>query len=431
MASTSSAPGISLLGVASDPTRFSAAASSAAGAEPAPAAGSGGFQLLMAQAVQQTVPQQFLQGLLQVAVTSGNNSAPANPAGKPLPPAGAALPEEIAPLEQLVLDQLAIPVKTGKTASSDQSKPRGDDNKREGDDKQVVDGLQLLLNPLTPTPVALPPAGGQDSDGAASAETAAAAIAILADSGAKNTAGVIAQQPVAVGKSAPVAAIDTPAIDPLKGPALPNVPVMLAAPGKTTETEKTVAADFTGLVKQLDHAVAPPSNNPVGSSADASRDVATRQYQNAGGNATVTVPVGKPGWSDAVVDKVMWFSAQQINSAEIHLNPPDLGPLQVRISAHHDQASIFFTSPHAAVRDALDQALPRLREMMDGSGVQLLDVGVGGQGAAQQQAQQRTGGGGFAANAGAGDDIDIDGIATTTSHGSAARGVLSLVDAYA
>jgi len=103
--------------------------------------------------------------------------------------------------------------------------------------------------------------------------------------------------------------------------------------------------------------------------------------------ATVSLPVGSSGWSDAVVDKVMWFSAHQFSSAEIQLNPPDLGPLQVRISTQHDQASVVFSSPHAAVRDALDQALPRLRDMLGGQGIQLSDASVGGQGAQRQQQQ--------------------------------------------
>jgi flagellar hook-length control protein FliK len=121
------------------------------------------------------------------------------------------------------------------------------------------------------------------------------------------------------------------------------------------------------------------------------RDTGLRQYIDAAASTgvRVDVPVGRPGWSEAVTDKVMWMSAQNIASAEIHLSPADLGPLSIRISSHQDQTSVYFTSAHASVRDALDQSLPRLREMFSGQGIQLLDVGVGDQHAARDQSAQR------------------------------------------
>lgn len=87
----------------------------------------------------------------------------------------------------------------------------------------------------------------------------------------------------------------------------------------------------------------------------------------------------RPGWGEAVVDKLMWMSARQLGSAEIQLDPPELGPLQLRVSTQHDQTSVSFSSHHPAVRDALDAALPRLRDMLESQGLQLVDVDVSGQ----------------------------------------------------
>ena len=157
---------------------------------------------------------------------------------------------------------------------------------------------------------------------------------------------------------------------------------------------------------------------------------------SASANATVQVPVGSEGWGDAVADKVMWFSANQLSSAELHLNPPDLGPLQVRIDTRHDQASVVFSSQHAQVRDALDQALPRLRDMLGSQGIQLLDVSVGGQGAERQpqfargdSGGQRPSGGNTAGFfGGAGDDGEpLAAVATVTGMRLPRAGV----DAYA
>ncbi|MGK0501214.1 MAG: flagellar hook-length control protein FliK [Oceanicoccus sp.] len=105
-----------------------------------------------------------------------------------------------------------------------------------------------------------------------------------------------------------------------------------------------------------------------------------RAQPEAGLSAAVMTPVGKPGWSESVVQRVMWMSSQNIHKAEIALDPPELGALQVRINTQADQTTVQFTSPNPAVRDALDQGMPRLREMLEGQGLQLADADVAGQG---------------------------------------------------
>lgn len=105
--------------------------------------------------------------------------------------------------------------------------------------------------------------------------------------------------------------------------------------------------------------------------------------------STTTVDTTKQGWSDTVMQRVMWMSSQQINRAEIKLDPPELGALQVRVSTNQsDQTTVVFTSPNSSVRDALDQGLPRLREMMESQGVNLADVNVSDQNAEQRERQE-------------------------------------------
>lgn len=102
----------------------------------------------------------------------------------------------------------------------------------------------------------------------------------------------------------------------------------------------------------------------------------------------VPVTVGSPQWSQAVGDKVLWLAAQNVSSAEIRLDPPELGPMQVKVSVNQDQASITFTSPHPAVREALDQQLSRLREMFSEQGLNLVNVDVSDKSFAQQEREQ-------------------------------------------
>ena len=49
----------------------------------------------------------------------------------------------------------------------------------------------------------------------------------------------------------------------------------------------------------------------------------------------------------------MWMSSQNLKSAEIQLDPAELGRLDVRIHMTADQTQVTFASPNAGVRDAL------------------------------------------------------------------------------
>lgn len=102
----------------------------------------------------------------------------------------------------------------------------------------------------------------------------------------------------------------------------------------------------------------------------------------------VPVTVGTPQWSQAVGDKVLWLAAQNVSFAEIRLDPPELGPMQVKVSVNQDQASIAFTSPHPAVREALDQQLNRLREMFSEQGLNLVNVDVSDKSFAQREQEE-------------------------------------------
>jgi flagellar hook-length control protein FliK len=99
----------------------------------------------------------------------------------------------------------------------------------------------------------------------------------------------------------------------------------------------------------------------------------------------VPVPVGQPQWSQAVGEKVLWLAAQNVSSAEIHLNPENLGPVQVKVSVNQEQMTVNFTSHHAAVREVLDQNLGRLRDMFSEQGLNLVNVDVSDKSFSRQQ----------------------------------------------
>ncbi len=96
-------------------------------------------------------------------------------------------------------------------------------------------------------------------------------------------------------------------------------------------------------------------------------------------------PLNQGNWDQALGERIQWMAGQKLQGAQIRLNPANLGPMEVRIQVQNEQASIQFTSAHGVVREALEAALPRLREMFDASGVELVNVDVSGQSFAEQQ----------------------------------------------
>lgn len=112
------------------------------------------------------------------------------------------------------------------------------------------------------------------------------------------------------------------------------------------------------------------------------------------GNAKPVIPVnvsfGRPEWAGMVAERSAMMAAQSIKFAELQLDPPELGPLQVKVSVNQEtqQASVSFVSANPQVREALDLSASRLREMLQEQGVDLVDVDVSDQETQAQDQQE-------------------------------------------
>jgi flagellar hook-length control protein FliK len=89
--------------------------------------------------------------------------------------------------------------------------------------------------------------------------------------------------------------------------------------------------------------------------------------------------VGSNAWSDEIGTRVMLMAQRNIASASLRLSPEHLGPLDVRISVRDGTASVWFGATQADTRAALEQALPRLRELFASQGLNLTHAGVSGE----------------------------------------------------
>jgi flagellar hook-length control protein FliK len=96
----------------------------------------------------------------------------------------------------------------------------------------------------------------------------------------------------------------------------------------------------------------------------------------------IAAPVGSAGWGAAVAAQVHWLAGSGVTSATLHLSPEHLGPVQVFIDLQSSQVNVSFSAAHADTRLALEQALPKLREMFAAGGLAL------GQASVQQESRQ-------------------------------------------
>ncbi len=169
-------------------------------------------------------------------------------------------------------------------------------------------------------------------------------------------------------------------------------------PQADSSQRQTPLAELLSSIKQRDPGV--PGTADSLPRADAASATGAAAAPPAPAPAT---PVGLPaftlgaqfnqdGWEQALGERIQWMAGQNLQGARIQLNPAHLGPMEVRLQVQNDQASIQFHAAHGVVRDALEAALPRLREMFDASGVELVDVDVSGQSFAGQERAAGEGG---------------------------------------
>ncbi len=101
----------------------------------------------------------------------------------------------------------------------------------------------------------------------------------------------------------------------------------------------------------------------------------------------VNTPASQPGWADAVGNRVLWLVGRDESRAELILTPPTLGKLEISITVSGDTTTAQFVAATPAAREALEQAMPRLREMFEQAGVTLAESNVNT--ASQDQSGER------------------------------------------
>jgi len=90
----------------------------------------------------------------------------------------------------------------------------------------------------------------------------------------------------------------------------------------------------------------------------------------------IETPIGRPGWGGEVAARVALLVRDRVTEAQLVLEPAELGPVQARIRFEDGAAIVTFVAARAETREALEAALPRLREMIEAQGGTLGDASV-------------------------------------------------------
>ncbi|MEW5756510.1 MAG: flagellar hook-length control protein FliK [Pseudomonadota bacterium] len=146
--------------------------------------------------------------------------------------------------------------------------------------------------------------------------------------------------------------------------------------GKTARADMATSVDDgAGITSIETKPIALPQAHTLGNHGAP----AGQSAQAAGLNSALPMPLHHERWSEGLGQRLVLMVNHKIMEADVKLNPQHLGPLEIRIALNNDQASINFSTHHGAVKDVIEAALPRLREMLAENGIQLADANVSDQ----------------------------------------------------
>ncbi|NUU35750.1 flagellar hook-length control protein FliK [Pseudomonas sp. C2B4] len=324
---------------------------------------------------------------------------------------------------------------SGKSLPAD--KPAQTDDKAASDD--TADTAQTPVAETAPVDPALDPALLQAMQPAviAPAPTTPTTPPVADPAQPPVEAPVAAIVTTASTATAAVAAADTdfdPEADPLD--ALPAVRMAMEQSGHVSASsqsqpkaaptpaqaqadgEQTLAQNFAaGMANMLDVQTSKDSTSQGGEKAfsgliddglkdlkSASSDTRVDDFANrlaaltqaATPKTANALPVNQPiamhqsGWTEEVVNRVMYLSSANLKAADIQLQPAELGRLDIRVNMVPDQQTqVTFMSAHPSVREALDGQMHRLRDMFAQQGMGQVDVNVSDQSRGSQQGQEQ------------------------------------------
>ena len=119
----------------------------------------------------------------------------------------------------------------------------------------------------------------------------------------------------------------------------------------------------------------------------ASQLFATRLNEQVTSNTQPALSLLEPTAATQLKERVMFQVNQKIQSAEIKLAPEELGSMQIKVQLQQEQLSVQFVVQQAGAKEALEQQMPKLRELLEQQGIALSEGQVEQRQSRSQQEQ--------------------------------------------
>ena len=158
-------------------------------------------------------------------------------------------------------------------------------------------------------------------------------------------------------------------------PAAGDKPARIAVAAFAAPNAEPIIAK-TNLADTLPNTISEPAGNTPGNAHNLqlNRDVPL----------ALSTPIRDQSWTTDFAQKIVWLATNDKQTAQLILNPPHMGPIEITLNLDKSNASASFVSANAEVRNAIETALPRLREMFASAGIELGQTNVSAESFGQQ-----------------------------------------------
>lgn len=140
---------------------------------------------------------------------------------------------------------------------------------------------------------------------------------------------------------------------------------------------ESLALATTSTPKEL--VTAPNPGNPILTAAIAATNsdvqliqtptVSATAAENA--QASLNVRGNSTDWSQAIGDKIRWMQNASVSTAELHLNPAELGSIEIKIVTEDQQARVSFITSSSVAQEMIEESLSKLKELLADHGIAL------------------------------------------------------------
>lgn len=215
---------------------------------------------------------------------------------------------------------------------------------------------------------------------------------------AQQTAGVTNTPRLSSAKALTAEAATTPVNAPTLAASLETIPAqpftsmqpgMHALSPLNTALAPTVNADAVASLFAEAETASVTSGASKGSeqALPASLTSPNQAMPNSPATATLNTPLTSPAWPSQLGQQLIQFAQRGgEHQVKMQLHPAELGPLSITLKVTEQGTQAHFLSSHAPVRQAIEQAIPQLREALAEQGISLGETSVGEQQTPNEQA---------------------------------------------